>query len=111
MLKLKAQLGDVVEPLIYQSLKTRLDAFAAKHPCEAKRSKLASETICKAVAVQAARYFSIHKGTARWRGFIDKGRVKQITIEIARLRLQAYFTHVKHTRVHLEDITKLVRGA
>lgn len=96
-----------MEPLIYQPLKTRLDAFAAKHPREARRNGLASETLRRAVAVQAARYFTKHKGMARWRGVIDQGTAKQITIDIARLRLQTYSTHVKLTSIHTQDITKL----
>jgi hypothetical protein len=108
MLELNTRLEGVMEALIDQPLKTQLNDFAEKHPCEARRNGLASEQLRNAITARAARYLVKHRGTARWRGFIDQATVRQVTIDITRFRLQGYCVRVRLTSVHSEDITKLV---
>jgi hypothetical protein len=110
MLKLKVELGQVIEPLVYEALESPLRTYSEKHWREADRNNLTSVTFHRSVAALAAKYFAQRGGFVKWRGVINQGTTRQLLVEITRLRSSHYRGHVKQTGIHTEDITKLCRS-
>jgi len=105
MLRLKVQLEQAIQPLIYQALEAPLNSFAEKHRREADRNRLTTRAFRRALAAQAAKSFAKRKGLARWRGIIDEGLAKQLVIDIRRIRQRGYHSHAYITSIRTELIT------
>jgi hypothetical protein len=97
----------VIEPLIYEALRTPLANYAETHWRTADQT-LTSVTFRRRVAALVAEHFSKRKGEGRVRGVLDRGTAKQLLIEIARNNSR-YQGYVKTTSIHTEDLTKLTR--
>ena len=110
MLKLKVQLEQAIQPLLYEVLKTALNSFAEKHRREADRNGLTSIVVRRAVVAQAAKYFARRRCLVRWRGIIDQGLAKQLVIDVDRHPQRGYSSHAYITTIHTELITKLAKN-
>lgn len=110
MLKLKVQLEQAIQPLIYEVLKAALNSFAEKHRREADRNGLTSIAFRRAVVAQAAKYFARRRCLVRWRGIIDQGLAKQLVIDVDRHPQRGYFSHAYITTIHTELITTLAKN-
>ena len=100
MLELKVELKQVIEPLVYEALKTPLKTFTEKHQREAD---LATTTFRKKIARLAAGYFAKRQGAGHWRGIITRNATNQPQIDVTRLRSH-YRTQVKMTGIFTEII-------
>ena len=109
MLKLKVELRQAIEPLVYESLKVPLNGYGERHPREADRIGLLCMIFRKALAERAAKYFTKWEGNAHWRGLINQDAKKQLMIDVTRTRSH-YRGGVKMTSIHTELITKQLRS-
>jgi hypothetical protein len=105
MLELEVKLRQLVEPLIYDALKTPLDRYAEQHWRTADQA-LTSVTFRRGLAALAAEHFARRQGNAHWRGIVDKGTTKQTVIDLVRIRAR-YSAHAQTSAIHTEDATKL----
>jgi hypothetical protein len=111
MLKLKVQLEQTIQPLIYEALMAPLNSFAEKHRRETDRNDLTTVAFCRALAAQAAKYFAKHRGLARWRGIIAQDSAMQIVIDVNRHPQRGYFSHAYITTIQTELVTRLAKNA
>jgi hypothetical protein len=106
-LKLRVELRQVIEPLVYEALKTPLSSYAEQHWRTADET-LTSVAFRQRLAALAAEHFSKRSGEGRVREVIDRGTAKQLLIEVARNNSR-YRSYVRTTSIHTE-FTRLRRS-